>query len=88
MSIFEGVPQSDVDLSVIKDGLGIIELTAEKSDLFSSNGEARRMLKSNAVSLNKEKVDESKVVNSEDLLFGKYLILQKGKKNYYLISVS
>ncbi|NBG65151.1 tyrosine--tRNA ligase [Acidiluteibacter ferrifornacis] len=88
LSIFEGVPQSDVDLSVIKDGLGIIELTAEKSDLFSSNGEARRMLKSNAVSLNKEKVDESKVVNSEDLLFGKYLILQKGKKNYYLISVS
>lgn len=88
LSIFEGVPQSDVDVSVIKDGLGIIELTAEKSDLFSSNGEARRMLKSNAVSLNKEKVDESKVVNSEDLLFGKYLILQKGKKNYYLISVS
>ena len=88
LSIFDGVPQAEVERSVIENNVGIVELTAEKSDLFSSNGEARRMLKSNAVSLNKEKVDESKVVNSEDLLFGKYLILQKGKKNYYLISVS
>jgi tyrosyl-tRNA synthetase len=88
LSIFEGVPQAEVGLDIINEGIGIVELTADKSDLFSSNGEARRMLKSNAVSLNKEKVDESKVVNTADLLFGKYLILQKGKKNYYLISVS
>jgi tyrosyl-tRNA synthetase len=88
LSIFEGVPQAEVELSVINEGIGIVELTADKSDMFSSNGEARRMLKSNAVSLNKEKVDETKEVNLNDLLFGKYLILQKGKKNYYLISVS
>jgi len=88
LSIFEGVPQAEVSLEIINEGIGIVELTADKSDLFSSNGEARRMLKSNAVSLNKEKVGESKVVNTDDLLFGKYLILQKGKKNYYLISVS
>lgn len=51
-----------------------------ETDLFSSNGEARRMLKSNAVSLNKEKVSESKIVNLDDLLFDKYLILQKERR--------
>jgi tyrosyl-tRNA synthetase len=85
LAIFEGVPQGNVEKSKLTDGLGIIELSAVETDLFSSNGEARRMLKSNAVSLNKEKVSEEKVITVDDLLFDKYLILQKGKKNYYLV---
>ncbi len=85
LSIFEGVPQGNLDKLKLTDGIGIVELSAVETDLFSSNGEARRMLKSNAVSLNKEKVSEEKVITVDDLLFDKYLILQKGKKNYYLV---
>lgn len=85
LAIFEGVPQGSLEKSKLADGIGIVELTAVETDLFSSNGEARRMLKSNAVSLNKEKVSEEKVITVDDLLFDKYLILQKGKKNYYLV---
>ena len=85
LSIFEGVPQAQIDKNILAEGIGIIDLLADKTDMFSSNGEARRMLKSNAVSMNKEKIDESKLVDKNDLLFGKYIIMQKGKKNYYLI---
>ncbi len=88
LAIFDGVPQGAVNKELLKNGLNIVELSAVETDLFSSNGEARRMLKSNAVSLNKEKVSESKIVNLDDLLFDKYLILQKGKKNYYLVMFS
>lgn len=88
LAIFDGVPQGAVNKELLKNGLNIVELSAVETDLFPSNGEARRMLKSNAVSLNKEKVSESKIVNLDDLLFDKYLILQKGKKNYYLVMCS
>ncbi len=88
LSIFDGVPQAQIDKKILLNGVSIIELLADKTDMFSSNGEARRMLQSNAVSLNKEKVDENKSVNQSDLLFDKYIIMQKGKKNYYLIHCS
>lgn len=85
LDIFEGVPQFDVEKSLIDEGAQIIDLLAQKSQVFASNGEARRMIKSNAVSINKLKVGEDKVVGSEDLLNDKYILVQKGKKNYFLL---
>ena len=85
LDIFEGVPQFEVDKKELKAGLNIVDLVAQKSEIFSSNGEARRMLKSNAVSVNKEKVSEEKRLTNSDLLNQKYVLIQKGKKNYYLL---
>ena len=85
LDIFEGVPQFEVAKADIEAGAQIIDLLAQKSQVFTSNGEARRMLKSNAVSVNKLKVGEDKVVGSEDLLNDKYILIQKGKKNYFLL---
>ena len=85
LDIFEGVPQFEVSMSSIEDGAQIIDLLAQQSQVFASNGEARRMLKSNAVSVNKLKVGEDKLVTTEDLLNEKYVLIQKGKKNYFLL---
>jgi tyrosyl-tRNA synthetase len=85
LDIFEGVPQFEVDKIELTAGLNIVDLLAQKSEVFSSNGEARRMLKSNAVSVNKEKVCEEKRLTNSDLLNDKYVLIQKGKKNYYLL---
>jgi len=85
LDIFEGVPQFEVAKADIEAGAQIIDLLAQKSQVFASNGEARRMLKSNAVSVNKLKVGEDKVIGSEDLLNDKYILIQKGKKNYFLL---
>lgn len=85
LDIFEGVPQFEVSKSSIEAGAQIIDLLAQQSQVFASNGEARRMLKSNAVSVNKLKVGEDKLVTTEDLLNEKYVLIQKGKKNYFLL---
>jgi tyrosyl-tRNA synthetase len=85
LDIFEGVPQFEVSMSSIEDGTQIIDLLAQQSQVFTSNGDARRMLKSNAVSVNKLKVGEDKLVTTEDLLNEKYVLIQKGKKNYFLL---
>ena len=85
LDIFEGVPQFEVSLSSIESGVQIVDLLAQQSQVFASNGEARRMLKSNAVSVNKLKVGEDKLVTTEDLLNDKYVLIQKGKKNYFLL---
>ena len=85
LDIFEGVPQFEVSKSSIESGAQIIDLLAQQSQVFASNGEARRMIKSNAVSVNKLKVSEDKVVTTEDLLNEKYILVQKGKKNYFLL---
>ena len=83
LSVFDGVPQFEI--SAIDFECGIVELLTEKTEVFNSKGEARRMLKSNAVSINKEKVDEAKQITSNDLISNKYILVQKGKKNYFLI---
>ena len=85
LDIFEGVPQFEVSMSSIQDGAQIIDLLAQQSQVFTSNGDARRMLNSNAVSVNKLKVGEDKLVTTEDLLNEKYVLIQKGKKNYFLL---
>ena len=85
LSVFEGVPQSEVPAGIIKTGTGILEFLAESTSIFASKGEARRMIKDNAVSVNKEKIKEDFIVSAKDLLNGKYILVQKGKKNYFLV---
>ena len=87
LSVFEGVPQSEVSKPEIEKGIGIIEFLVEKTAIFKSNGEARRMLKDNGVSINKAKVKDDFKVGVKDLLNGKYILVQKGKKNYFLVKV-
>ena len=86
LSVFEGVPQFEMNKADL--GLGILDILAEKTKIFASKGEARRMIKSNAVSINKEKITEDVQLSENDLLNGKYILAQKGKKNYFLIIVS
>ncbi len=86
LSVFEGVPQFEMKKTDL--GLGILDVVAEKTQVFASKGEARRMIKSNAVSINKEKITEEFQLSEKDLLNGKYILVQKGKKNYFLIIVS
>ena len=85
LDIFEGVPQFEVSKADIEKGIEIIDLLAQKTQVFSSNGDARRMLKSNAVSINKLKVTADKIVDAGALLNDKYVLVQKGKKNYFLL---
>ncbi len=85
LDIFEGVPQFDIAKLDFEPGIQIIDLLAQKSKVFQSNGEARRMLQSNAVSINKLKVTADKTLCLDDLIKGKYILVQKGKKNYFLL---
>ena len=87
LDLFEGVPQAEISKADINDGLDMIAALAAKTNFLASNSEARRALKENAVSVNKEKVDENYQLTSEDLINNKYIILNKGKKNTYIIKV-
>lgn len=87
LQVFKGVPQSNLERAKLENGFDIIEFSVAIAGAFSSNGEARRMITSNAVSINKEKVGVDKRVEVNDLLLGKYILLQKGKKKYFLIYV-
>jgi tyrosyl-tRNA synthetase len=86
LSVFEGVPQVTIARSELEAGIGMLELLADKSNIFASRGEARKLVQSGGVSINKVKVaDPNAVQTAEGLLQGKYLLVQKGKKNYYFI---
>ncbi|AVR47379.1 tyrosine--tRNA ligase [Christiangramia fulva] len=85
LDVFEGVPQADIPLAEIEEGLDMIGALSAKTGFLNSNGEARRALKENSVSVNKEKVKEDYSITSKDLINGKYVILNKGKKNTYII---
>ncbi len=85
LSVFEGVPQFDISKADIETGIGVIDFLAEKTQIFASKGEARRMLKDNGVSINKTKVKDDYTINLSDLLNKKYILVQKGKKNYFLV---
>lgn len=85
LDVFEGVPQAEVALSEIESGLDMIAALSAQTGFLKSNGEARRALKENSVSVNKEKVKEDYNISSGDLINGKYVILNKGKKNTYII---
>lgn len=84
LEVFEGVPQKEIDKNEVL-GSNVIDLISEQSGFLKSKGEARRELQSNAISINKEKVNDSFSVSEKDLIDGKFLLLQKGKKNYFIV---
>ena len=88
LSIFEGVPQVTILASDLNNGLTIVDALSSKSGFLSSNGEARRELKANAISVNKEKVNEEFVLSNKDLIQGKFILIGKGKKTNYILKIS
>ena len=89
LSVFEGVPQRALRRSELEEGVGIIDVLAGGDTPFlASNGEARRALKEGSVSVNKAKVNDQKVLTAEDILGTGLVLLQRGKKNYFLIRVT
>jgi tyrosyl-tRNA synthetase len=86
-AIFDGVPQVTVKRDEFGDSMSIVDALAAKTGFLSSNGEARRELKANAISVNKEKVGENFTITSENLINNKYVLLGKGKKNNYILIV-
>jgi tyrosyl-tRNA synthetase len=87
-SIFEGVPQASISRSEFGEGISIVDAMSAKTGFLSSNGEARRELKANAISVNKEKVDEQFMVGPQQLINNKYVLLGKGKKNNYILIIA
>ncbi len=87
LEIFDGVPQATVSPEDIANGLSIVDALAGKTNFLASNGEAKRELKANAVSVNKEKVSEDFKITQEDLINGKFVLIGKGKKNNYILVV-
>lgn len=89
LAVFDGVPRAEISKSELESGIGVLDLLAAKSGFLASNGEARRALKENSISINKEKINsEEAYFNSDSLINGKYLLLQRGKKKYFIVSVS
>ncbi|MFV9549852.1 tyrosine--tRNA ligase [Algibacter sp. PT7-4] len=87
LDVFDGVPQTQIDKSEIEKGLDIIAALAEKGGFLKSNGEARRALKENSISVNKEKVKDNYSITSTDLINNKFVLLQRGKKNYFVLQI-
>ncbi|HMQ42897.1 MAG TPA: tyrosine--tRNA ligase [Mariniflexile sp.] len=85
LDVFDGVPLTEIYKSELENGLDIIAALAEKGGFLKSNGEARRALKENAVSVNKEKVGEGYMLTHNDLINNKFILLQRGKKNYFVL---
>ena len=87
LDVFEGVPQSEISKTDFENGLDMIAALAAKTNFLASNGEARRALKEKSVSVNKEKINENYIISTEDLINDKYIILNKGKRNTFIIKI-
>ncbi|MDC8002221.1 tyrosine--tRNA ligase [Aequorivita todarodis] len=85
LDVFEGVPQAEISKEELKSGIDIIGALSEKTGFLKSNSEARRALKENSISVNKEKVADDFTVGENDLINGQFVLLQRGKKNYFII---
>jgi len=87
LNIFEGVPLFTIERKLLDTGVGIIDLLGETTTIFPSKGEVRRTILGGGLSLNKTKIEnENFRVKTDDLINSKYLLIQKGKKNYFLIT--
>jgi len=86
LDVFEGVPQAELAIESLEDGVDIITALAGDSQFLKSNGEARRALKENSISVNKAKVQETYNVTSQDLINERYVLLQRGKKTYFILN--
>ena len=88
LSVFEGVPQFEVSRDALSGGVKAVDLLTEQAQVFPSKGEMRKLVQNGGVSVNKEKLEAfDRILTADDLLNGKYLLVQKGKKNYYLVIV-
>ncbi len=85
LEVFDGVPQAECSTADLADGVDIVSLLNEKSGFLKSNGEARRALAENSISVNREKVSDGFVLSASDLINGKFVLLQRGKKNYFIL---
>lgn len=85
--IFSGVPQFEISRTDLEGGMDIIAFGAQQTQIFNSNGEARKMIQANGFSINKNKVDLEKSITTDDLISDQYIVAQKGKKNYFLVKV-
>lgn len=86
LGVFDGVPQMKISNDDLSNTINVVDLLAEKTNVFPSKGEARKMIQGGGVSINKAKIaDVNQTVNAEVLLNGKYILVQKGKKNYFLL---
>jgi tyrosyl-tRNA synthetase len=89
IDVFDGLPQFMISVKELSQGINLTDLLAEKTQVFTSKGEARKMISGGGVSINKEKVaDPAQVITMDNLIRGKFLVAQKGKKNYYLIIIN
>jgi tyrosyl-tRNA synthetase len=88
LDVFDGVPQAVIEKSELEAGLDMIGALAAKTGFLGSNGEARRELKQNSISVNKEKVKEDYLIKESDLINDKFVLLQRGKKNYFVLVVN
>ncbi|MFV8268753.1 tyrosine--tRNA ligase [Flavobacterium sp. GT2N3] len=87
LDVFDGVPQVEISRNEIEAGINIVDVLNEKTGFLKSNGEARRALTANSISVNKEKVTEDFVLSTKDLINNQFVLLQSGKKNYFVIRV-
>jgi tyrosyl-tRNA synthetase len=87
LSVFEGVPQCEITRASLKDGLSIVDLLSDLTGFLASKGEAKRALKENSIRVNKELVTDTSSISDDNLLNGRQLLLQRGKKNYFLVNV-
>ncbi|MGB2243713.1 MAG: tyrosine--tRNA ligase, partial [Flavobacteriaceae bacterium] len=87
LDVFEGVPQAQIQRDELDQGLDMIAALSAKTGFLNSNGDARRELKQNSISVNKNKVSADFVIGVQDLIQDKYILIQRGKKNYFLIEV-
>ncbi len=88
LDVFEGVKQAELSISDLEEGVDMIAALSAKTNFLSSNGEARRALKENAIAVNKEKVKEDYQLSESDLINGKYIIISRGKKTNFIIKIS
>lgn len=87
LSVFEGVPMCELQREILRDGIPLAAFLSDHTGIFSSRGEVRRMLKDNGIMINKQRPQEESAIGLESLLNDRYILVQKGKKNYYLVKV-
>lgn len=88
LEVFEGVPQAEISKADINAGINIVDVLNSKTGFLKSNGEARRALTENSISVNKEKITENYEISSKDLINNQFILLQRGKKNYFVVKVA
>ena len=87
LEVFDGVPQAEISKNEIESGVDIVSVLNEKTGFLKSNGEARRALAENSIAVNKEKVTEEFVLSNRDLINNQFVLLQRGKKNYFVLRI-